>query len=200
MSALRRLDSPERRFRPHDVFLRYASALSYVPESPRDPRGGNWRGRLMSPSRPDERCRVMLATGMETAKSTVLFMCPYGGAKSVIAASYFNRLALDQALPFKALAAAAEEPYDAVPPNVADLLAREGLGVGSFKPRRVEPADLRAASKVISIDCDLSDLDMQGARVERWDHVPKVSVDLPGSAAAIRTHVELLVGQLKVGR
>lgn len=27
------------------------------------------------------------------AKETVLFMCPYGGAKSVMAASYFNRIA-----------------------------------------------------------------------------------------------------------
>lgn len=143
----------------------------------------------------------MLAADMEeTAKSTVLFMCPHGGAKSVIAASYFNRLAREQTLPFMALAAAAEEPYDAVPPKVAELLGREGFNVGSFKPRRVEPADLRAASRVISIDCDLSKLDMQGARVERWDDVPKVSVDLPGSAGAIRKHVELLVGQLKAGR
>lgn len=87
----------------------------------------------------------MLAADMdETAKSTVLFMCPHGGAKSVIAASYFNRLAREQTLPFMALAAAAEEPYDAVPPKVAELLGREGLSVGSFKPRRVEPADLRA--------------------------------------------------------
>jgi len=60
--------------------------------------------------------------------------------------------------------------------------------------------EVRGLMSGAEIDCDLSKLDMQGAKVERWDDVPKVSVDLPDSAGAIRKHVELLVGQLKVGQ
>lgn len=123
---------------------------------------------------------------------TVLFLCPYGGAKSVIAASYFNRLAEERALPFHGVAAAAEEPYDAVPPPVAGFLEREGIDVHAFKPRRVEAEDVRKASRVIAIDCNLA-----GVTVERWDDVPKVSVDLEASAAAIRRHVEALVDELE---
>lgn len=125
---------------------------------------------------------------------TVLFLCPYGGAKSVIAASYFNRLAAERALPFHGVAAAAEEPYDAVPPPVAGFLKRDGFDLHAFKPRRVEEEDVRTASKVVAIDCSPN---LDGVPVERWDDVPKVSVDLEASAAAIRRHVEALVEELE---
>ncbi|HUP61797.1 MAG TPA: hypothetical protein VNA69_15405 [Thermoanaerobaculia bacterium] len=137
-----------------------------------------------------------VATLMAEENARVLFMCPYGGAKSVIAAEYFNRIAGERELAFVAIAAAAEEPYEAVPPKVADYLEKEGFDVRTFKPRRVEAADLRNAARVVSIDCDLTKLDAQDAKIEQWGDVPKVSVDLPGSAVAIRKHVEQLVEQL----
>jgi protein-tyrosine-phosphatase len=129
--------------------------------------------------------------------ATVLFMCPYGGAKSVIAASYFRRLTEAKGLRYVAAAVAAETPYEQVPPKVAALLEEEGFAVGSFRPRQVTRADLDGATRVVSIDCDLSQLDTSGARIERWDDVPKVSDDLTASAAAIRRHVLELVEQLE---
>ena len=132
---------------------------------------------------------------MRTA--TVLFICPQGGAKSLIAASYFNQLAEREALPYVATAAAAETPYDAVPDAVAELLAHEGLAVASFKPRHVTASDFEAAARVVSIDCDLTKVEVRDIAVERWDDVPKVSEDLPGSAASIRRHVKAMVDQLK---
>ena len=119
---------------------------------------------------------------------TVLFLCQYGGAKSVMAMSYFNRLANERALPYTGVAAAAEEAYEAVPEPVVEFLQREGLDVHAFVPRRIADADVAQAARVISIDCQHSG--------ERWDDVPKVSEDLEGSAAAIRRHVEALVAEL----
>lgn len=118
----------------------------------------------------------------------VLFLCPYGGAKSVIAMSYFNRLAQEHALPFTATAASAEEPYDAVPPPVVEYLQRDGFDVRAFKPRQVDESDVLNAARVISIDC--------AHEGERWDDVPKASEDLEGSVAAIRRHVEALITEL----
>jgi protein-tyrosine-phosphatase len=129
--------------------------------------------------------------------STVLFLCPYGGAKSVIAASAFNRLAQDLGLPFVGVAASADVPYDAVPPGVVDYLAKDGVDVRAFRPRRVEAADLDAAAKVISIDCDLSMIDTRAVQIERWDEVPKVSDGIDASAEAIRRHVAVLIDQLR---
>jgi arsenate reductase (thioredoxin) len=127
----------------------------------------------------------------------VLFLCQYGGAKSVMAAAYFNRLAEQSGLVAIATAAAAEEPYPAVPPAVVEFLHGEGIEVGTFEPRRVDDHDLRDASRIVSIDCDLGSCGLANAGAERWDDVPKVSEDLPRSASAIRRHVEALVEELR---
>ena len=115
-------------------------------------------------------------------KKAVLFLCPHGGAKSVMAAAYINRLAEERQLPFSARAAAAEDPYDAVPDPVADLLQRDGIDVRSFRPRNVEAGEMNAAAKVVAIGCDI-------AGVEQWNDVPPASEDLDASAAAIRRPV-----------
>lgn len=118
----------------------------------------------------------------------ILFLCPHGGAKSVIAASLFNAAGL----PFKATSAAGEDPYDAVPAPVIERLDREGVDVRGITPRAVDPADIEQAARVISIDCDVS-----GANVERWDDVPKFSEDPDGSFDAIRRHIDALVAELR---
>ena len=126
----------------------------------------------------------------------ILFLCQAGGAKSVIAASYFNQLAAEQSLPYDAVAAAAEEPYTAVPPPVIELLQRDGVDVSTFRPRHVDTGDISVAERIVSIDCSLEGLDLNGSQVERWDDVPKVSEGIDASAEAIRRHVESLVQQL----
>ena len=120
----------------------------------------------------------------------ILFLCQHGGAKSVIAVSHFNRLAAERGLPFVAAAAAAEDPYDAVPVPVADHLEREGFDVRAFKPHQVAPDEISAAARVVTIGCGVP-----GAH-ERWDDVPAASEDLEGSVAAIRRHVEALAEEL----
>jgi arsenate reductase len=130
---------------------------------------------------------------------SILFVCSYGGAKSVMAAAYFNQLARERGLDLLAGAAAAEVPYDAVPTPVADHLQREGFDVRAYKPHRVAAGEIAAAARIITIDCNVAAA--EGATgVERWDDVPQASVDLDGSAAAIRRHVEALVEELDGGR
>ncbi|HYC89815.1 MAG TPA: hypothetical protein VEO54_11430 [Thermoanaerobaculia bacterium] len=108
----------------------------------------------------------------------ILFLCSRGGAKSVIAASYFNRLAGQQ----EASAAASDEPYDCVPEPVSDFLQREGFDVRGYVPHRVTEGELQRATRVVD--------------TEQWVDVPKASEDLEGSVAAIRRHVEELVHEL----
>ena len=113
-----------------------------------------------------------------------------------LAASYFNRMAAEKNLPFTAVAVAAEHPYERVPANIADFLEKDSFHVRSFKPRPVTGADLRNASKVISVGCDLTKVDTRGTAVETWDDVPLVDNGVPQSAAAIRTHVIFLIDQI----
>jgi arsenate reductase len=127
----------------------------------------------------------------------VLFLCQHGGAKSVIAAAYFNRLAADGGLPFVAEAAASEEPYAAVVAPVADLLAGEGFAVEGLQPRRASESDFEDAAKVIRIGCDLPADVRAAVDDEAWNDVPAASEDLAGSVRAIRRHVEALAEALR---
>lgn len=126
----------------------------------------------------------------------VVFLCSHGGAKSVIAASYFKQMAAERGLSIEAAAAAAEEPYDAVPAPVAELLERRGFDVSSFKPRRVAAEELRRAPLVFSIGCEPASIDGLGVSIERWDDVPMASDDLPGAEEKIREHVERIVARI----
>ena len=120
----------------------------------------------------------------------VLFLCSHGGAKSVIAAAHFNGIAAERGLPFVATAAAAEDPYDAVPSPVADYLQREGFDVRAFRPHQVVPGEIRKAARIVTIGCEVPDAH------DRWEDVPPASEDLEGSVAAIRRHVEALIEDL----
>src|SRR5688500_16609968 len=128
---------------------------------------------MRKPSTADSAHPVSSHSEVADANSTIVFLCPYGGAKSVIAALSFNRMAEGHALPFTALARAAEEPYDAVPPPVVGFLADEGFDVSTLKPRRVARETLAEAARIISIDCDLQAPEFTGLAIERWDDVPK---------------------------
>ena len=126
---------------------------------------------------------------------TILFLCPHNAAKSVLAAAYFDRLARERGLDYRA-ASAGTNP-DAVPsPAVVAMLRDEGIDVADHRPRRLTTEDLTSAHRVISLGCDLDDLDGGEARVDRWDDVPPASQDLGASRVAIKRRLDLLVNEL----
>jgi hypothetical protein len=63
-----------------------------------------------------------------TKSPTVLFMCPHGAAKSVLASAYFQRLAKERGLNVR-VDSAGTEPDPAVSPAVAAHLTRQGYGL-----------------------------------------------------------------------
>src|SRR5215475_6112706 len=108
---------------------------------------------------------------------TVLFMCPHGAAKSVLASAYFTQLAAARGIRVK-VDAAGIEFAPAVSPAVAARLADQGLAVPISKPRVVTSADLADADIVISIGCDTSKIPADGkVKLQRWDDVPDSGTD-----------------------
>jgi arsenate reductase len=126
---------------------------------------------------------------------TILFLCPHNAAKSVLAAGYFDQLARERGLAYRA-ASAGTSPDAAPSPAVVAMLRDEGIDVASHRPRRLTPEDLASAHRVISLGCDPGDLDGGDVRVDRWDDVPPVSQDLGASRAAIKRRLDLLVNEL----
>jgi protein-tyrosine-phosphatase len=130
-----------------------------------------------------------------TEPGTILFLCPHGAAKSVLAAAYFDRSAHERGLGLRA-ASAGTEPDDQPSPAVVAALREEGIDVSILRPRRVSSDDLAAAQRVISLGCDLNDLPPSGVLLERWDDVPPPSQNLEATRAAIRLRVAALVDEL----
>ena len=127
---------------------------------------------------------------------TILFLCPHGAAKSVMAAAYFQRLADQRQLDVTATFAGTE-PDAAVSPAVAELLRAEGIEVTGHIPRHVTAEELVEAWRVISLGCDVTHLAPPGLAVERWDDVPPPSQNLVAARDIILAHVERLVDELK---
>lgn len=125
---------------------------------------------------------------------SVLFMCPHGAAKSVLASAYFKQLAAERGLRV-IVNAAGTEPAPAVSPAVAARLEQQGLAVPVSKPRTVTAADVADADFVISIGCDTSKLPPT-EKLRRWDDVPDTSADFAAADQAIRAKAQALVEEI----
>ena len=127
-------------------------------------------------------------------KSTILFLCPHGAAKSIMAAAYFQELAKQQGIAIKAIAAGAH-PDAKIAPRVAELLANEGYDLSNTVPHRVTQDQITSAARVISLGCDLDALPPSDTPIECWDDVPPPSQDLMAARNMIYEHVAQLVKQ-----
>ena len=125
----------------------------------------------------------------------VLFLCPHGAAKSVLASAYFRRLAKERGLNV-IVDSAGTEPDPSVSPAVATHLATQGYPVSSEKPRLVTADDLAKADVVVSLGCDLARSPTPAGTLVKWDDVPGPGEDFAGADDAIRRHVTALVDDL----
>ena len=126
---------------------------------------------------------------------TVLFMCPHGAAKSILASAYFQRAAKERGLNVHVLSAGTD-PDAQVSPKVAAHLRSNGYDVSADKPRRVTATDMAAADVVVSLGCDLKDMPAPRGTLLRWDDVPAPSEDFAAADQRIRERVTQLVEEL----
>jgi protein-tyrosine-phosphatase len=130
-----------------------------------------------------------------TKTTTVLFICPHGAAKSVLASAYFQQLAKERGLSVR-VETAGTEPEAEVSPAVARHLKKQGVSVPIEKPRAVTAKDLEAADVVISMGCDVSGVGPVRGDLRKWDDVPPVSEKFSAADEAIRRKVTDLIEEL----
>lgn len=133
----------------------------------------------------------------QTARAqVVVFVCEHGSAKSLVAASFFDRMARERGSGLRAISRGTA-PDEAVPPGVVASLRGDGFDVATFRPRGLAKADLAGAKLVVAIGVDPGNT--AGVRVERWDDIPPVSTRYPEARAAIRSRLERLLRELDGG-
>jgi protein-tyrosine-phosphatase len=133
--------------------------------------------------------------GKSGGTPTVLFMCPHGAAKSVLASAYFQRLAKERGLNVR-VESAGIQPDAEVAPAVAAHLTRNGYPIPVTRPRQVTADDVSAADFVISIGCDLKGLPAPRGALLKWDDVPAPSQNFARADEEIRNRVAVFVDEL----
>jgi arsenate reductase (thioredoxin) len=132
----------------------------------------------------------------QSISQSILFLCPHGVAKSVMAAAITRHLALEAGLELN-ISNAGTEPDEFIPEKVIELLARDGLDVSDWTPRLVTQSDLERADHVISLGCDLSAFDVPVGKLESWADVPSPSENLIVCHDAIQIRVTRLIAELR---
>lgn len=145
---------------------------------------------------------ALFITGIANAQSpraapdtqTVVFVCEHGTVKSVIAMAYFDRLARERGLRFRAVSRGTA-PDSAVPRFVRDWLGRDGFDLAGFAPLRLSESDLRAAL-VVSFDQPMV-AEFVGRRAHAaWDRLPSVTAHYPTARDSIKRRIAALVDSL----
>jgi arsenate reductase (thioredoxin) len=143
---------------------------------------------------------LLFAAGSGSAQAptkpapTVLFMCPHGAAKSLMASAYFQKVAKERGLNVR-VDSAGTEPDAQLSKGVVAHLEKNGYAIPIEKPRAATAADMRSADVIISMGCDLSKLPAPNGVVQNW-RVPDFSADFNAAEQAIREQVNRLVEEL----
>ena len=99
-----------------------------------------------------------------TTTPTILFVCEHGAAKSVIAAAYFEKLAKEQGLNYKAVFRGTN-PDPAISPVTKKGLKEDGIDIPGWKPEIVNTSDMEKASQIITLGCSLPDGDKVASKL-----------------------------------
>jgi arsenate reductase len=122
---------------------------------------------------------------------TVLFVCPHGAAKSVLAGSYFNRFAAELGLETRAIARGTEPDAE-----ISDRVRQDvGSALCIAQPAGLTAVDVANADLVVAFDLAEPELGVPPDR--SWNALPALSEDFELGRAAILGRVVALIAELK---
>jgi arsenate reductase len=121
----------------------------------------------------------------------VVFVCEHGAAKSIIAASYFNKLANETNSGLRAIARGTN-PDQEISPKTMLGLSNDGLAPTESTPQKLSLADLKSAQRIVTF-CELPMEYHNKVAIEQWDDIPPVSEDYEKARDAIIARLYLLI-------
>jgi len=139
------------------------------------------------------------APAAQTAlQPAVVFVCEHGAAKSVIATAYFNKLARERGLPYRATFRGTD-PQAELSVSALKGLREDGIEIPAGKPTAISTTDVEKATHLFAIGCTLPAAARSSGKAGDWSDVP----DGQGYAAmrdAIVRHVIALLDDLQKAR
>jgi protein-tyrosine-phosphatase len=122
----------------------------------------------------------------------VLFLCPHGAAKSVVAAAMFLDRATRLGRTDIEVRNAGTGPDDEVNPIAVQLLQRLGLP-NPGRPQLVTGEDIDWADVVVSLGCPRESLPREPRHWEHWSDAPGVTEDEQGLVDLVEARVATLL-------
>ena len=101
----------------------------------------------------------------------IVFVCEHGAGKSVIATAYFNKLAAERGLPYRATFRGTS-PQDDLSARAVAGLKGDGIPVPSGKPVAITDGDVASATHIFAIGCTLPDGAHLSGKADDWSDVP----------------------------
>ena len=134
-----------------------------------------------------------MSSRMGKQEPLIVFVCEHGSAKSLIAASFCERMAKERGMAVRAVSRGTA-PDDSVPVAVIEALHEDGFDVAAFRPEPLRDADVAGAACVVAIGVDIGAWKAAaGTRLERWVDIPPLSEGYPGARDAIVERLDALL-------
>ena len=140
----------------------------------------------------------MLALQPAARDQAVVFVCEHGAAKSVVATAYFNKLAAERGLPYRATFRGTS-PQAELSQRTVEALRADGIVVPDGKPTAIGDNDIASATHIFAIGCSLPEKASRSGKAADWSDVPE-DRGYPAMRDAIVKHVEQLIGELQKSR
>jgi arsenate reductase len=141
---------------------------------------------------------VVAPTAQPARQPAVVFVCEHGAAKSVIATAYFNKLARDRGLPYRATFRGTD-PQAELSVSALKGLREDGIEIPGGKPTAISPADVDNATHMFAIGCTLPAAARNSGKASDWSDVPD-GQGYPAMRDAIVRHVTALLDDLQKAR
>ena len=125
----------------------------------------------------------------------VVFVCEHGAAKSVVATAYFNKLAAERGLPFRATFRGTD-PQAELSQSTLKGLRDDGIEIPIGKPAVISQEDVAKATHVFAIGCTLPARAKNSGKASDWSDVPEGQGYVPMRDAIVR-HVKQLLDELQ---
>ena len=126
---------------------------------------------------------------------TILFVCEHGAAKSVIASAYFNKLAMERGLKYRAIFRGTN-PDPTLAPAAEKGLKGDGIDPKGWKPQLITKQDMNAAARIVALGCAIPEKDTVSGKLTEWNDIPSVSQNYDVARDDIVKRVQRLVDEL----
>jgi arsenate reductase len=129
---------------------------------------------------------------------SIVFVCEHGAAKSVVATAYFNKLAAERGLPYRATFRGTT-PQDNLSVRAVEGLKADGVAIPNGKPAAIGDQDIADATHIFAIGCTLPEAAQRSGKTADWSDVPDDQGYAPMRDAIVR-HVKQLLDELQGSR